>query len=210
MIALKKTLAYLSGMRLVRCLVTTHAHPPFIKRPSFNLLPPSELAQKSTNILAGRKYLPGSWSQTFPKVLANPRVGLPHALSVENADKASFRELGQMCRKELDVSLPRFGVVLFRGMGLSVAKDFSEFTGGLGYEAMRYEGGTGNRHLVDEQASVFTSTDDPMDFNIELHNEMACSTIHPKKVTKQQLYNQHCLDHIIPIIIYNLYHHHHA
>jgi hypothetical protein len=149
---------------------------------SFNLLPHSELAQKSRNILAGRKYLPGSWSKTFPEFLANPREGLPHELNVVNADQVNFEELGRMSRKELDDSLPRFGVVLFRGMGLHIVKDFSDFTRGLGYEAMSYKGGTGNRHTVDEDACVYTSTDDPMQYSNELHNEMACSTVYPKKV----------------------------
>ncbi|KAK3703589.1 hypothetical protein QZH41_019141, partial [Actinostola sp. cb2023] len=101
---------------------------------------------------------------------------------VENADNVKIAQLGKLCREKLDTNLPRSGAVLFRGTGFQRVQDFSEFVQGLGYQAMSYEGGTGKRHALDRAASVFTSADDPMDFSIELHNEMACSTIYPKKV----------------------------
>ncbi|KXJ21872.1 uncharacterized protein LOC110253326 [Exaiptasia diaphana] len=179
MLRLKKATLALPTISLVKALATQ----PSIQstsRVSFSPIPAAELKQRDLNPLAGRKYLPGSWSQTFPKYLANPRKDFPYALQVENVDKVSFAELGKLCREKLDANLSRSGVILFRGTCIQNSRNFKEFTQALGYQAAGYEGGTGNRQQVD--TSVYSSTDDPMDFNIELHNEMACSTIYPKKV----------------------------
>ena len=78
--------------------------------------------------------------------------------------------------------LPRYGVVLFRNLPVCDEGDFAEFTAGLQYTPATYEGGTGNRDLLDGEKHVYFSTNDPPAFNIELHNEMACSTVYPKKV----------------------------
>lgn len=140
----------------------------------------SDLKQRDNNPLAGKKYLPGSWSKTMPKYLADPRHDFPYALQIENPQKVTATELGQFCRQQLDKNLSRAGAVLFRGTGIKGPQEFKEFTRSLGYQATGYEGGTGNRHEITDE--VYSSTDDPPAFTIELHNEMACSTIYPKKV----------------------------
>ena len=137
--------------------------------------------------IAGRKYLPGSGSEGFPQFLAGPRADLPYALEVHNADMFSIKEWAEQCRSLLDRKLPTKGGVLIRGLPLNEGKDFSTFTQNLGFNAMDYSGGTGNRPYFDENATIYISTLDPEEFTIEPHNEMACSTVHPKKVTEVKL-----------------------
>ena len=87
-----------------------------------------------------------------------------------------------MCREQLDKAIPEYNAVLFRNLPLFDAKDFAKFTSSLGYKPTNYEGGTGNRELVEGEMEVYLSTSDPPDFNIGMHNELASSPVHPKKV----------------------------
>ncbi|EDO41184.1 predicted protein [Nematostella vectensis] len=148
----------------------------------FTRLTKESLQQKAQNPIAKRMYLPGSHGQGFPKYLANARDDLPYAVQAEAADQLCIMELGQKARAELNEYLPKYGVVLFRGLPVDNNSAFSEFCDGLGYAPMSYKSGTGNRRKVQGLDRVFTSTEDPKEFNIELHNEMACSTIYPRKV----------------------------
>ncbi|XP_020915920.1 uncharacterized protein LOC110253358 [Exaiptasia diaphana] len=170
---IKKTnlaISRLSIISFVRALATQ----PGIQstsRVSFSPIPAADLKQRDLNPLAGRKYLPGSWSQTFPKYLANPREDFPYAVQLENPDNVSFSELGKLFRKTLDTNLPRASAVLLRGTGIQNLQNFKDLVQALDYKATNYKGGTGNREVLDPLISV--STADPMEFNIELHNEMA-------------------------------------
>ncbi len=109
---------------------------------------------------------------------------MPYALEVHNPGMFSIPEWAGHCCNLLDEILPSKGGVLFRGLPVKEGKDFSCFTKNLGYNAMDYSGGTGNRPYFDQNATVYISTLDPKEFTIEPHNEMACSTVHPKKVTE--------------------------
>ncbi|XP_020915926.2 uncharacterized protein LOC110253366 [Exaiptasia diaphana] len=182
MFRLKKTLEVSrlsSKLSLVKAL-GTQSSIQSTSRVSFSPIPAAELKQTHLNPLAGRKCLAGSWSQTFPKYLANPREDFPHALQLEYNDKANFKELGNLSREKLDANLPRAGAVLFRRTGIQSSQDFKEFIQGIGYETLKYEGGVGNRSEVDSQ--IFSSTDDPPEHNIELHNEMSGTPYYAKKV----------------------------
>ena len=153
----------------------------------FSVLDCVKLKPTFKHPIAGRKYLPGSSGEGFPKFLADARNDLPYALQVCNPDMFSVQEWAQCCRNLLDEILPSKGGVLFRGLPVNKGKDFSCFTQNLGYNAMDYSGGTGNRPYFDKNATVYISTLDPPEFTIEPHNEMACSSVHPKKVIKIKL-----------------------
>ena len=148
----------------------------------FTSLQPEDIALQFKHQLAGRKYLPGSQGKGFPAFLASARKGLPYALKVDSTGQLSVEKWGQLCRDQLNKALPEYNAVLFRNLPLFEAKDFAKFASSLGYKPTAYEGGTGNRYLVEGETEVYFSTSDPPDFNIELHNEMACSPVHPKKV----------------------------
>ena len=103
-------------------------------------------------------------------------------MRAESIDHLTPDKWGQLCREQLDKVLPKYSAVLFRNLPLFEAGDFAKFADNLGYKPTNYEGGTGNRYLAEGETEVYLSTSDPPDFNIELHNEMACSPVHPKKV----------------------------
>lgn len=148
----------------------------------FSPIPPEDIALQFKHGLAGRKHLPGSQGKGFPEFLAPARQGFPYALRTDSDSDVSVVKWGQLCREQLDKALPDYNAVLFRNLPLFGAKDFAKWASNLGYKPTTYEGGTGNRYLADGETEVYLSTSDPPDFNIELHNEMACSPVHPKKV----------------------------
>lgn len=151
----------------------------------FSPIPPEDIALQFKHGLAGRKHLPGSQGKGFPEFLAPARQGFPYALRTDSDSDVSVVKWGQLCREQLDKALPDYNAVLFRNLPLFGAKDFAKWASNLGYKPTTYEGGTGNRYLADGETEVYLSTSDPPDFNIELHNEMACSPVHPKKVQAQ-------------------------
>ena len=161
------------------------------KEDVFTKLLPGDLAPKFKHRIAERKFLPGSHGKGLPEYLAPPREGLPYALSAGNIN-TSLDQWTQLCQEQLDKALPAYGVVLFRNLPLYKAEDFAQFTAGLRYTPTSYEGGTGNRDVF--AGDVYFSTNDPPSFSIELHNEMACSTVYPKKVCfKSSLPSSLCL-----------------
>ena len=168
------------------CLVQTRS---LVSKPQvaeshsfFTPIPPKDIALQFKHRIAGRKYLPGSQGNGFPEFLAPARQGLPYALRADSVSHVSVEKWGQLCREQLDKAIPEYNAVLFRNLPLFGAKDFAKFASSLGYKPTTYEGGTGNRYLAEGETEVYLSTSDPPDFNIELHNEMACSPVHPKKV----------------------------
>lgn len=60
--------------------------------------------------------------------------------------------------------------------------DFVKFVLSFGYKLMSYEGGIGNRYLVEGEIEVYLFISDFLDFNIELYNEMVCLFVYFKKV----------------------------
>lgn len=148
----------------------------------FTPIPPEDIALQFKHQLAGRKYLPGSQGKGFPEFLASARQGLPYALRADTVDHVNVHKWGHLCRDQLNKALPKYNAVLFRNLPLFEKKDFAQFAASLGYKPTTYEGGTGNRYLAEDEAEVYLSTSDPPDYSIELHNEMACSPVHPKKV----------------------------
>ena len=178
--------SYQVSRTLLCCIVQSRSivsSPQVAENPAFfTPIPPGDLTLQFKHRIAGRKYLPGSQGKGFPEFLASPRQGLPYALRADSISHVSVEKWGKMCREQLDKAIPEYNAVLFRNLPLFDAKDFAKFASSLGYKPTNYEGGTGNRYLVEGETEVYLSTSDPPDFNIELHNEMACSPVHPKKV----------------------------
>ena len=165
-----------------QCCATSSSSSAVKTQATFRPISPAALTPKFKNRMAGRKYLPGSGGGGFPEFLAPPRAYLPHALQAEAAVPYSIDEWAQMCQEQLDTYLPLHGVVLFRGVPLASTSDFAQLTKRLRYTPTSYSGGTGNRTTVGGDPSIYVSTEDPPGFSNELHNEMACSPVHPRKV----------------------------
>ncbi|XP_070568314.1 dapdiamide synthesis protein DdaC-like [Ptychodera flava] len=134
--------------------------------------------------LAGRKWLPGALraGSKFPEYVPNPRENFP-AFYRANASVAGctpIRDFAKDVREIIERELHVHGALLFRGLPLKNGNDFSKFMRRLKDSLMRYEGGTAVRHEV--AGSVYTASNDPPEYSIEPHNEMAYSDQHPLKV----------------------------
>jgi len=149
-------------------------------QPLFTNLEPAQIAPKHIYTLTGQKFFPDSNSPNFPKFLAGPRKDFPRALQLVNADQFDTTEWAQHCRRVLDEELPKYGVVLFRGLPFD-GNQFVTFAKSLGYSSAGYEGGTGYKPGFDEESMV-TIPSDHRDMNLEPHNEMAYWPHSPKKV----------------------------
>ena len=159
---------------------------PFLRfaRHIFTSLPREELLLKGKSRLRDRPYLHGSSDGGFPEFLAGPTESFPHAVQVQSDQRCSLSESAAHCREYIDGNLPNQGAILFRNLPMSIAKDFSAFVKQLGYNAMSYGGGTGNRHNVDRDVSIYTASDEPPKACIEMHNEMSYKSVFPQKVRK--------------------------
>jgi hypothetical protein len=149
----------------------------------FKPLTPEEISPKIDYEIAGRKWLPGSKGEGFPKYLRKPREGFPYAIEAVPGNKHSLEEWAQIARQVIDNNLSKYGTLLLRGLPLVESKAISEFSKALGYDAMTYPGGGGaDRNLHDADAQVYTASEEPPEFTIELHNELGYLPTYPRKV----------------------------
>ena len=151
----------------------------------FTPLTAKDISPKTSDAIAGRKWLPGSHGDGYPKFLGTPHQDFPHTLQMKTSGQQySIPELGQICRGIIESDLSKYGALLFRGMPLTKTEDFSEFSLSMGYKGMDYTGGSANRKMLNNKAKVYTANDDPSAYTIELHNELAYAPVYPRKVSK--------------------------
>ncbi|XP_077977805.1 dapdiamide synthesis protein DdaC-like [Glandiceps talaboti] len=128
---------------------------------------------QTTAVLAGRDWLPGAKSKgcQFPQYMASPTENLPAVYQCKESSQRSLDDLAKEAREILEDELHIHGAMLFRNLPLPNGATFSKFISGLGYTMMGYEGGSGVRHKVEKD--VLTASNDPPEYSIEPHNEMA-------------------------------------
>ncbi|XP_078575913.1 dapdiamide synthesis protein DdaC-like [Branchiostoma floridae x Branchiostoma japonicum] len=143
----------------------------------------AEAAGKSVSI-RGRAMLPGSESCNFPEFLSPPRVDdPPRVFAPSGRERTAPEDCAVEMRKVVHELMKNqdVGAVLFRGFPLSTTQDFSRVVNNLGLKMRRsYKGGIGIRHETDE--SVYSASDEPPEWCIEPHNELAQSNNSPEKV----------------------------
>ena len=132
--------------------------------------------------LRGRKFLPGSSGADFPEFLAEPRESFPLGVRVKNRNQSSLAELTAKCMEYVEENFSHSPAILFRGLPAKTAGDFSIIAQAIPDKGMSYEGGSGLRFEVDKDVGIYTASDEPMDYTIEMHNEMPYSDIFPSKV----------------------------
>jgi len=152
---------------------------------NFKLLSPEEISPKMEYKIACRKWLPGSQGEGFPKYLNKAREGFPYTLEALPNNEHSLSDWAQIASQVIDDNLAKYGTMVLRGLPLVESEEISQFSKALPYQAMSYPGGGGaDRSLHDENAQVYTASNEPPEFTIELHNELAYLPTFPRKVTK--------------------------
>ncbi|EDV26366.1 uncharacterized protein TRIADDRAFT_54279 [Trichoplax adhaerens] len=124
--------------------------------------------------LAGRKFLPGSWHHQFPQQLNNPQSDFPHVVTPSNTTdtaKLSLTDWATVVRQYLDDNLTKYGAILVRSLPIQNEAHFSHLVSQLKYNPQSYKGGLGYRQQ--KLTNVMTASDEPKEYSIELHNEMA-------------------------------------
>jgi alpha-ketoglutarate-dependent taurine dioxygenase len=114
----------------------------------------------------------------------HPDQRLPWVLEPEPGARV---EPGAVCewaarnRGELEARLLAHGGILLRGFGLRTASDFQALLSAMGPELMAYVGGNSPRTAVLER--IYTSTEYPAEFDMVLHNELACAHAWPARIS---------------------------
>ncbi|CAH1243672.1 Hypp7138 [Branchiostoma lanceolatum] len=132
--------------------------------------------------IRGRKWLPGSASPNYPEFLKPPKDGYPYVFTPKDGTTASPEGCAVAVRKVVHEVLEKNknGAVLFRGLPLQTAEDFSRVVNNMGLKLMRYEGGGAVRSEIAKD--VNTASDEPPEFCIEPHNELVYTSHFPEKV----------------------------
>ena len=149
----------------------------------FEPIPREELLTKFKSRLRGRKFLPGSLGADFPEFLAEPRESFPLGVRVKNGNHASLAELTAQCMEYLEENFSHSPAILFRGLPAKTARDFSIIAQAIPGKSMSYDGGSGFRVNVDKDVGIYTASDDPDDYTIEMHNELPYSEVFPSRVS---------------------------
>ncbi len=150
-----------------------------------HLITADPLPAPSTPVrIANRPFLPGSDHPAMPATLAHPATDTFPLVLCPASDALTARMPPETWAADVaswtDSVLHEVGAILVRGLPLATAADLARFVTGLGYDTMGYESGTGVRHEV--EANVMTASDDPPDYTIEPHNEMAFARVYPSKL----------------------------
>lgn len=92
----------------------------------------------------------------------------------------SLQEWSAACRKCIEHDLPKYGGLHFRDLPIPSVEQFAEFFTSLGYEPLDIVGIIGYRTKLNRH--VFTASDDPKHYSIELHTESSHMHRFPLKV----------------------------
>ena len=121
--------------------------------------------------LRGYPYVPGGDDPTMPEYLSGPRDNFPYALECQPRPNYTFKDWGLAYKEKLDELLPKYGAVLFRNSAITGPADLFDMRELFGFTPMDYQYGSGARDA--EYKNIYFSNDDPPQYIIELHTELA-------------------------------------
>ena len=147
-------------------------------------MPREELVTKFKSRLIGRQFLPGASEGGFPEFLAEPRESFSLGVRLLNSHQSSLAELTAKCMEYVEENLNRNPAILFRGLPAKTAEDFSIIAQVIQAQTLTFQGGLGYRARVDEKIGIYTASEHPKPYSIELHNEMSFNDIFPSKVSR--------------------------
>ncbi len=134
--------------------------------------------------IASRPFLPGADHASMPATLSRPATDtFPLVLRPKSGTAQAHIPLETWAADVtfwMETVLHKVGALLVRGLPLATAEDLACFVTALGYDTMGYEHGTGIRHTV--TTHVMTASDEPANYTIEPHQEMAFASAYPSKL----------------------------
>eukprot|EP00111_Clytia_hemisphaerica_P001787 TCONS_00005039-protein len=129
-----------------------------------------------------RKYLAGSSSSNLPETVPIYTHSEFKGIAITDAhiDK-QIQEIGASIRPSLDqIFQQNKSCILIKNLPIKEAKDFNDFVKGLDYVAMSYDTGVAFRSEV--ESLLYSASDEPSEYSIELHNEMVYLSKFPGKI----------------------------
>ncbi|WP_017624908.1 TauD/TfdA family dioxygenase [Nocardiopsis chromatogenes] len=126
--------------------------------------------------VGNRAYLAGSAHRAFPESIPDAGESIP----VLQAEGGRGAELASAVRSAVDDTLPEYGGVVLRGLGLAAKEDFEALMRGLGYERFGYTGGIAVRR--GGSGFVLDASDEDARITLSPHNEMSYLPDHPRRV----------------------------
>ncbi|XP_064643904.1 dapdiamide synthesis protein DdaC-like [Lineus longissimus] len=127
-----------------------------------------KLAERPKSLLTSN-----NTTHMYPKYVEGYSDDFPHRIDVSGVEKQQLESYSREVRPKLDALLLEYGAVLFRGLPLDTAGDFSKFFLGLGHRPMDYIGGVSLRSKIAPGIVDTGSQLEQKGFFIEPHCEMA-------------------------------------
>ena len=129
--------------------------------------------------LRNENFLSGTSSLNMPEYIQN--FDSPY-LKAAKIDKhySQLKDLGKDIQEYLETSINQYSALLIKNLPYKTAEDISEICNGFTFEQMTYESGTGYRYKLAK--NVYSASEEPENFTIEPHNEMAYLENYPTKV----------------------------
>ena len=136
--------------------------------------------QQPTIKCRNHKFLSGSKSINLPETVRKFTHKNFKVISVNQCNE-DLTEMGKQLQPIIEDYLDQsFSTILIKDLPIKEAREFNALVEGFGYVPMSYEAGSGNRENI--IGVVYTASDEPRDFSIEPHNEMAYLPTFPTRV----------------------------
>ena len=129
--------------------------------------------------LRNGNFLPGGSSSNMPEYIQ--KFDSPY-MKTAKVDKhySQLTDVGKDIQEYVETNMNQYSALLIKNLPYKTVEDVSEICSGFTFEQMTYESGSGYRDKLAK--NVYSASEEPVNFTIEPHNEMAYLKNYPTKV----------------------------
>ena len=124
-------------------------------------------------------FLPGAPSSNMPEYIQNFDSPYLKTAKVEKR-YSQLTDVGKDVQEYVEANINQYSALLIKHLPYKTVEDVSEICNGFTFDQMTYESGSGYRDKLAK--NVYSASEEPENFTIEPHNEMAYLENYPTKV----------------------------
>jgi len=124
--------------------------------------------------------LPGSAHPDIPEYISSRESKYLKIIQYQEEKHRSLTEIGVKLNKYINNNIIKYSAILIKGLKIKTVDELAELSRDFDFEGMTYNSGSGFRDQL--SGSVYSASEEPHDFTIELHNEMSYITTSPSKI----------------------------
>ena len=129
--------------------------------------------------LRNGNFLPGASSSNMPEYIQNFNSPYLKAAKVEK-HYSQLTDVGKDIQEYVEANINQYSALLIKHLPYKTVEDVSEICNGFTFDQMTYQSGSGYRDKLAK--NVYSASEEPVNFTIEPHNEMAYLKNYPTKV----------------------------